>query len=89
MTRAIKLLVAGDARASFAMHPLAVPTLGAGALLIASTVWATWALGSPVRVHKTSVGRAAMASGLVVYGATFVLWVLRWFGLFGGPVAVW
>ena len=88
MTRALRLLAAGHVDASLRMHPLAVPVLVAGALLIASTVWATLTTGSPIRLRGSLVGRIAIAVALVVYAATLGLWVLRWFGHFGGPVPV-
>jgi hypothetical protein len=88
MTRAIRLLAAGRVDASLHMHPLAVPVLAVGVLLIVSTIWATLVLGSPIRVHRTRLGRFTFAAGAVVYGAAIVLWALRWFGYFGGPVPV-
>jgi hypothetical protein len=88
MTRALRLLVAGQVDASLRMHPLAVPVLVAGLMLVAASVWATLQLGSPLRLHRTRFGRVALAAGVVTYGATLALWVLRWFGLFGGPVPV-
>jgi hypothetical protein len=88
MTRALRLLAAGRVGDSLRMHPLAVPVLLAGLTLVAATVWATLRLGSPVRLHRTRFGRLALGVGAAVYGATLALWVLRWFGLFGGPVAV-
>ena len=88
MTRALRLLAAGQVRASLQMHPLAVPVLLAGAMLAASTVWATVTLGSPIRLHRSAFGRVAIAVAVGAYGATFGLWILRWFGCFGGPVPV-
>ena len=88
MTRALRLLAAGRIDASLRMHPLAVPVLVAGALLVASTVWATATLGSPIRMHRTLFGRVAIALALVVYSATLALWGLRWLGYLGGPVPV-
>jgi hypothetical protein len=88
MTRALRLLAAGRFDASLRMHPLAVPVLAAGLMLVAASVWATLRLGSPVRLHRTRFGRVALAAGGVAYGATLALWGLRWFGLFGGPVFV-
>jgi Protein of unknown function (DUF2752) len=88
MTRALRLLAAGQVRASLHMHPLAVPVLVAGAMLMASTVWATVALGSPIRLHRSPFGRVALAMAVAVYVAALGLWVLRWFGCFGGPVPV-
>jgi hypothetical protein len=88
MTRALRLLVAGRVDASLRMHPLAVPVLVAGLMLVAASVWATLRLGSPMRMYRTGFGRVALALGAAAYGATLALWVLRWFGLFGGPVLV-
>lgn len=88
MTRAVRLLAAGHVEASLEMHPLALPVLGVWALLMATTLWTTWTLGTPLAMMKGRLGRVALAVIGVVYGAVFALWVLRWFGLFGGPVSV-
>jgi hypothetical protein len=88
MTRALRLLYGGHVVASLRMHPLAVPVLFGGALLMLSTVWATVTLGSPMRLHRSRLGRVAIAVAGAVYGAALALWALRWFGCFGGPVPV-
>jgi hypothetical protein len=88
MTRALRLLADGQVGASFRMHALAVPVLFGGALLMVSTVWTTVTLGSPMRMHRSRLGRVAMAVAAVVYGAALAVWALRWFGCFGGPVPV-
>jgi len=88
MTRAVHLLAAGHVRASVQMHPLAVPLVIAWLLFAGSTVSATWTTGTPVSVVKTRFGRVTLAAMVVVYVATFALWILRWFGLFGGSVPV-
>jgi hypothetical protein len=87
MTRAAHLLLAGDWRASLAMHPLMVPMVVAGGLFAASTVWTTFVFGLPL-VHKSVLGRVALGALALVYVATLVLWGLRWAGYFGGPVPV-
>jgi Protein of unknown function (DUF2752) len=87
MTRAVTLLLAGDWRASLRMHPLAVPVLAAGATFALATVWATYVHGWPM-IHKSRLGRAALAGLAVAYGASIILWLLRWLGCFGGPVSV-
>jgi len=81
-------LADGQVGASLRMHPLAVPVLLGGTLLMVSTVWATVTLGSPIRLHRSRFGRIAIAVAAAVYGATLALWALRWFGCFGGPVPV-
>ena len=88
MTRAVHLLAEGHVRESLQMHPLTVPLVMVWLLFAGSTVWATWTTGTPVSVVKTRFGRVTLAAMVVVYVATFVLWTLRWFGLFGGPVPV-
>jgi hypothetical protein len=88
MTRALRLLGEGDVGASLRMHPLAVPVLAAGLFFIAATVWTTLALGSPLHLVRTRLGRVAIGALVVVYSAALVVWGLRWFGLLGGPVPV-
>jgi hypothetical protein len=88
MTRAFLLLERGDITASLRMHPLAVPVLGSGVLLILATVWVTLVSGTPFLVHRSRFGRIAIAVSLLVYSLAAALWVLRWLGYFGGPVAV-
>jgi hypothetical protein len=88
MTRAVWLLLRGDVAGSLRMHPLAVPVMAAGLGIAAASLWATWSLGSPVRLTRTRLGRAAIAIAIVVYAAAFALWTLRWVGWFGGPVPV-
>jgi hypothetical protein len=70
------------------MHPLALPVLGLWALLMVTTVWTTWTLGTPLAMLTGRHGRPILAAIGIVYAAVFVLWTLRWFGLFGGPVSV-
>jgi hypothetical protein len=88
MTRALRLLAQGHVDASLQMHPLAVPVFAAVSLFVASTVWTTFATGSPVTVYQSRLGRAAIGLLAVVYVAALALWILRWFGFFGGPVPV-
>jgi hypothetical protein len=88
MTRAVRLFAAGHVGASLKMHPLALPVLGLWALLITTTLWTTWTLGTPLALLKGRFGRVTLAAIGIVYTAVFVLWTLRWFGLFGGPVWV-
>jgi len=87
MTRAVRLLLAGDVRGSLHMHALAVPVLLAWGAFALSTVWATYRFGYPL-IHRTRSGRAAIALLVVTYAASLALWALRWMGHFGGPVPV-
>jgi Protein of unknown function (DUF2752) len=88
MSRALRLLADGDLVASLRMHPLALPAVLAATLAAVATVWATMSLGSPMRMHRTRLGRVAVWFGVAVYAATLVLWTARWFGFCGGPVSV-
>jgi hypothetical protein len=88
MTRAMHLLLAGHVESSLRMHPFALPVLGVWLLFMASTVYATWTADTPLAFYKGRFGRSALAAMVVVYAATLALWILRWFGLFGGPVPV-
>jgi Protein of unknown function (DUF2752) len=88
MTRAIRLLAGGHVEESLRMHALAVPVAAVGLLFIASTIWTTYASGSPVSAYKSRLGRWAIVALGVVYAAAFVLWIARWFGYAGGPVPV-
>jgi hypothetical protein len=88
MTRAIALLAAGRVGESLRMNALAVPVLGAGVVLVAATLVATYRYGTPFDVHRTRLGRAAIGGLGVAYCAAVVLWVMRWFAWFGGPVAI-
>lgn len=88
MTRALHLLVDGDVSGSLHMHPLAVPVLLVGLLFMGSTVVTTLQLGSPLTVYRTRPGRWIIGAMVVVYGATLLVWIARWFGFLGGPVPV-
>jgi small neutral amino acid transporter SnatA (MarC family) len=88
MTRALRLLAAGDLQGSLRMHPLALPALLAAGMLAASTVWASYALGTPLVVHESRLGRGAITAAAIVYALVLLLWVARWLGCFGGPVPV-
>jgi hypothetical protein len=88
LTRAMRLLAAGRIDASLRMHPLAIPIVLAFAAIALSTVTAAMTRGSPVDFYRTWHGRAALVFLGVAYAAAVALWVLRFFGAFGGPVPV-
>jgi len=88
LTRAMRLLLAGRVDASLCMHPLAIPLVAAVAATALSTVAAALTRGSPVDFYRTCHGHAALVFLAVAYAAVFGLWVLRFFGAFGGPVPV-
>jgi hypothetical protein len=88
MTRAVRLLAAGDVSGSLHMHPLAVPVLGVGVLFVAATVWSTFDLGSPVHIHRSRFAQWTVGAMIGVYAVTVLFWIARWLGFFGGPVPV-
>jgi hypothetical protein len=83
MTRAIALLATGHVRDSFRMNALAAPVL---AVSVALAI-ATFSQDRPAAEARLRF-RLAITATIVTYGAAVALWILRWFGLFGGPVPV-
>ncbi len=89
MTRAILLLASGRLEASLRMNALAVPALVAGLTLTAAALQGARSGGGPAApTPRTPLAQAAITGSIVVYAAAVLLWGLRWFGLFGGPVPV-
>jgi hypothetical protein len=44
--------------------------------------------GSPAALDEGPIGRALVRALLIAAGLEVVVWALRFFGLFGGPVSV-
>jgi hypothetical protein len=88
MTRAAHLLLAGDVLGSLRMHPLVVPAVCATGLLAFTTVWLVWREGSLASLWRDRMTRAAITLFAVVYAVIVAFWLLRFAGLFGGPVPV-
>jgi hypothetical protein len=88
MTRAARLLGVGDVVGSLRMHPLMVPAVLATALLAFATVRLAYEEGSLMGLWSNRLARVSLLGFAGVYGAVVVLWVLRFVGLFGGPVPV-
>lgn len=84
----MQLFFAGQLDASVRMHPLAIPLATAFTALALSTMVAVVTRGSAHHFHRTWHGRAALISFGLVYVAAIALWILRFFGAFGGPVPV-
>ncbi len=83
LTRAAWALVTGDLAGATALNPLAVvvcPLLG-GASIYAVARYAVTGSVAPNR-WRADVILLASVAGLTI------VWVARWFGAFGGPVAV-
>ena len=88
MTRAFELLVHGDLAASFAMHPLALPTALAQAAFAIVTVVVTLRHGTPFVLWSTRAGRLAVYAGAAVFALDVLLWLARFAGALHGPVPV-
>ena len=88
MTRAFRLLAAGDVGASLAMHALAVPTALSQIALAVTSVAATVRFGAPWSLVRTGWGRAVVMLVALVMALDVLLWVARGLGAFGGPVPV-
>jgi hypothetical protein len=88
MTRAVRLFAHGDVAASMAMNPLAVPIALATAAVAAFTVVLTLRRGSPFSLLESRGGRGVVWTFAVLQALSVALWVLRFAGLFGGPVSV-
>ena len=88
MSRAARLLLAGDVLASLRMHPLAAPTAAVTVLLAVATTRLAYREGSLMGLWKDPLGRVAVAAFALVYAALVALWVLRFAGLLGGPVPI-
>jgi Protein of unknown function (DUF2752) len=93
MTRAVQLLLAGDVRASLAMHPLALAVVVAEGSLVALTLYLIYRDGHPLdlwvgRIRGRRIGRALVWANGGVLVALTILWALREAGFFGGPVPV-
>jgi hypothetical protein len=85
LTRAARLVLAGDFAAATAAHPLVwlVGPVVAGFLVVEIVGYArTKAWGASMRV------RGAMAVMVGTAVLMFAVWVARFFGALGGPVAV-
>ena len=88
MTRAAWLLLRGDVRGSIAMHPLAIPTLLATALIALAMVRVTFARGGVGGMVDDRLSRLAVVAFVAIQIASVALWIARMLGAFGGPVAV-
>lgn len=79
LTRATLLLLIGDWRGAMQQHPLVVPVLGS--LAIAGVGWRKWH-----RSPRLAKGVAWLS--LLLIAAMTLLWLARFRGFWGGPVAV-
>lgn len=83
MTRAALALAHGDLERACSLNPISFIVVPIAALMVGFGV-ASYLRDGDSRMHHP----LAKWTGLTTIAALFVVWLLRWFGLFGGPVAV-
>jgi hypothetical protein len=83
ITRATLALCHADVAGALRMNPLALVVVPASALLFAYSAFFY------VRDGRTRLGeRGPTIVGVSIGVGLTVVWALRWFGLFGGPVPI-
>ena len=83
VTRAALALVRGDVHEATRMNPLAVVVVPVSAALFCYGAF------HYLRDGRTRLGeRGPTIAGASVGVALAVVWALRWFGIFGGPVSI-
>jgi hypothetical protein len=82
MTRATLALLRGDLSAAYALHPLAAIV---APLFAVAVLWGGWRY---VTRGSVSLSRPHLWAGAALLVALAAVWVARFFGAFGGPVAV-
>ena len=83
ITRAAHALFQGDLQRAAELNPVAIAVVPISALMI------TIAIVSYVQDGRTRMNHPlAKAAAFSTMTALLVVWVLRWFGAFGGPVPV-
>lgn len=87
-TRAVRALVALHPREAFALNPVAPFVTLLLAVLAARLVFVVARDGSPRALADGRAGSLLSRAFVVVVVAQIVVWALRFFGAFGGPVHV-
>ena len=87
-TRAARALLAGDLGGAMRMQPVAPLVLLVLGTLAVRSVWLVGRRGHAREVLEGTVGRVLVSLIVVSTVAELVVWGLRWFGMFGGPVPV-
>jgi hypothetical protein len=86
MTRAALALARGDLRAAWTLHPLAIVVVPALALLLATQGWSYVARGA--LPNNAWMDRFGVPAVWVLAALMTAVWIARFFGWHGGPVAV-
>ena len=88
LTRACVFIFHGDFAKSFAMHPLAIPTVLSQSAFAVATLVLAWRVGAPYAAFEERLGRITLFILMGVMMADFILWLARGCGAFGGPVPI-
>lgn len=87
-TRAARALLALDLVGAFRLHPVAPLVLVVLAALGGRAVWLVLRHGHARGIHEGRLGHALTSILVLSAFLELAVWLLRWFGLFGGPVSV-
>jgi len=87
-TRALRGLLHLDLVAMLRWNPVSPLVFVAGGGLAARAVYLIALEGDARRLGQGRLGRALTRGIIAAAALELVVWVLRWFGLFGGPVPV-
>ena len=87
-TRSLRTLLAGDVASAFRVHPVAPFAVALALVTGARAVYLVARDGHAQALGRSASGRLLVRVWAAVLAAELVLWIARWFGLFGGPVPV-
>ena len=87
-TRSARALFSGDLVGALRIHPVAPLVIVVFGTLAARAIWLVLRQGHSRELLEGRLGRLLVVLIVLCSGAELVLWVLRWFGMFGGPVPV-
>jgi hypothetical protein len=87
-TRAARALAHLDVAGALRANPVAPLSIALLALLCARSVWLVYLDGTTRRLGDPRGGRALVLALLAAALLQVLVWALRFFGFFGGPVAV-
>lgn len=85
MTRACLLAATGRLHEAWHMHPLVLVVAPLLTLHVIAEAWGFWRTGN---FGFSGDRKAVRTVGYVIVGLAVILWIVRFFGLFGGPVHV-
>ena len=88
MTRSVLALLQLDFAGMLRYNALGPIHVALSGWVIARSLWVIARDGSLAALEYKGEGRLMVMGFVVVQSAQFILWCLRWFGLFGGPCPI-